>query len=69
MTSHFYHMYQLQQGRSQARADDIAVLKSLCSHWTLFSHLPENHTRGRATDEYAAVLQTPDLNWNDPEYV
>ncbi|KDN34940.1 hypothetical protein RSAG8_11991, partial [Rhizoctonia solani AG-8 WAC10335] len=58
---------QLQLGRSQARTDDIAVLKEVCPYWLQFSHLPFNHTRGWATDEYAQALRTPDLDLNNPE--
>ncbi|KAG8732430.1 hypothetical protein FRC11_013719 [Ceratobasidium sp. 423] len=57
----------LQQGRSQACTDDIAVLKAVCPHWPGFSHLPLNHTRGWATSAYAQALRTPDLDLEDSE--
>ncbi|KAG8679761.1 hypothetical protein FRC11_003325, partial [Ceratobasidium sp. 423] len=57
----------LQHGRTQARTDDIAVLKAVCPCWPQFSHLPQNHTHGWATEEYALALRTPDLNLDNAE--
>lgn len=55
--------FPVQKGRAQGRTDDIAVLKVRLPQWQPFSTLASGHLPGWATDQYAAMLKTPDLDY------